>query len=64
MNVKIPVVRVVCGNEKCQHMCDDPAIEINFYTKDIHYVCPKCKKDSKVSLMMESKPLPRMRVKR
>lgn len=64
MKVSIPKITVICGNKKCRHMCDDPALEINFSLGEIHYYCPECGDDNKISMIPESKPLPKIRISR
>ena len=53
-------ITVVCAN--CRHHDSDPNVEINFRDGMIYYMCPECKKESKISLQVKNKPLPRSRV--
>lgn len=36
-------------------------IEINFFTKEIYFNCPLCKKINKMKLYEDSRPLPKIR---
>ena len=53
------VITVVCAH--CRNHNKEPILEINFRDGVIYYMCPECKKESKISLKAESKPLPRIR---
>ncbi|KKL18896.1 hypothetical protein LCGC14_2470940 [marine sediment metagenome] len=53
------VITVVCAH--CRHHEKEPIIEINFRDGLIYFMCPECKKESKISLKAESKPLPKLR---
>lgn len=64
MPVNIPKVTAVCANEKCRDHNNEPVLEINFSTKELVYVCPKCGEMSKLSLINEATPLPRSRIGR
>lgn len=61
MSVDIPKIIAVCGNKKCREVDKEPAIEMNFYTGEIVYVCPKCGHDSKINLIQEATPFPKSR---
>ncbi len=52
-------ITVVCS--KCRHHDKEPNLEINFRDGKIYYICPECKKESKILLETENKPLPRIR---
>lgn len=52
-------ITVVCSH--CRNHDKDPNIEINFKDGVIYYICPECKKESKISLKAEGKPFPKMR---
>ena len=52
-------ITVVCSH--CRNHDKDPNIEINFREGVIYYMCPECKKESKIGLKVENKPLPRIR---
>ncbi len=52
-------ITVVCAH--CRHHDKDPNIEINFRDGVVYYLCPECKKESKISLAAEAKPLPKVR---
>lgn len=54
-------ITVVC--EHCRHHDIDPNIEINIKDGMIYYLCPKCKKESKVKLKVENKPYPKIRTR-
>lgn len=58
-----PKIRVICGNKKCRELNVEPVLEINFFTKDIVYICPKCGEESKFSLFKEARPFPKTRVR-
>ena len=64
MKADIPQIRVTCGNPKCREVNNDPTIEINFFTQQVVYVCPKCGEDSKIGLKAEAKPFPKTRLGR
>jgi len=53
------VITVVCAH--CRNHNQEPVIEINFRDGVIYYMCPECKKESKISLKADAKPLPRIR---
>ena len=53
------IITVVCGH--CRKHDSDPTIEINFRDGKIYYMCPKCKKESKIELKAENKPFPKTR---
>jgi len=52
-------ITAVCSH--CYNHDNDPNIEMNFREGVVIYLCPECKKESKISLKVENKPLPRMR---
>ena len=54
-------IRVVCSNKKCRYSDASPVIEINFYSQDIMYVCPRCGQESSMYLQPQSQPLPKTR---
>jgi len=54
VDIKLMRITAVCSN--CIHNNSDPNIEINFSEQSIYYMCPKCKKESKISLQIQSKP--------
>lgn len=51
---------VVCG--QCRNHDSDPVIEINFRDGVMYYMCPECKKESKIQLKAESIPFPKTRI--
>jgi len=53
------IITVVCLH--CRYHDNNPNIEINFRDGNIYYICPKCKKESKISLKAENKPYPKSR---
>lgn len=61
-NPKTMVVTAVCGKADCHFSCEHPAIEINFSTSEIYYLCPKCRHMNKLRLKLDPPaPLPRIR---
>ena len=54
-------ITTVCFH--CRYHDTDPNIEINFRDGVIYYMCPECKKESKINLKAENKPLPKIRVR-
>jgi hypothetical protein len=54
-------ITVVCAH--CRNHDKDPQIEINFRDGVVYYMCmdPECKKENKIGLKAENKPLPRIR---
>lgn len=52
-------ITVVCKH--CRDSNNDPHLEINFREGKIYYTCPECRKESSVSLKVESKPYPKSR---
>lgn len=61
-NSNLSRIRAVCGNKKCRDVSKDPAIEFNFFTGEIIYICPSCGQDSKISLRVQAAPLPKTRM--
>jgi len=55
-------ITVVCSY--CRNHDKEPIMEINFKEGIIYYMCPECKKESKIELVAKSKPLPRIRSSR
>lgn len=55
-------ITVVCSH--CRFHDKDPNIEINFRDNKIYYMCPQCKKESFVSLIVANKPLPKTKIRR
>lgn len=55
-------ITVVC--EKCHNHDKEPAIEINFRDSTIYYLCPICKKDSRIVLKVGAAPFPKTRLQR
>ena len=53
------VIVAVCAH--CRHHDRESNLEINFRDGMIYHMCPKCKKESKISLKADAKPLPRIR---
>ena len=49
-------ITTVCGS--CRYHDKDANIEINFRDGNIYYLCPKCKKESKINLIAQAQPLP------
>lgn len=52
-------ITVVCAH--CRNHDNDPNIEINFKDGMVYYICTECKKESKISLIAPSRPLPKSR---
>ena len=52
-------ITAVCSH--CRNHDKEPNLELNFKDGAIYYVCPECKKESKIVLKAESKPLPKLR---
>jgi len=52
-------ITVVCAH--CRYHDKDSNVEINFKDGMIYYMCPKCKKESRIKLQADSKPLPKIR---
>ncbi len=52
---------VICSH--CYYHDKEPILEINFRDGRIYYMCPECKKESKINLVAENKPLPRIRTR-
>jgi hypothetical protein len=50
---------VVCG--KCHKKSTNVPFEINFFTKEIYYLCPFCNDNNVMSLRKEAVPLPRIK---
>jgi hypothetical protein len=48
---------VVCFH--CRYHDSDPNIEINFREGVIYYLCPECKKESKIKLKADILSLPK-----
>ena len=55
-----PKITAVCGS--CRNHNSAPALEINFRDGRIYYICPECRKESKINLKAEAKPLPKPKV--
>jgi hypothetical protein len=53
------MITVVCGH--CRHHDKDPNLEINFRDGVIYYMCPECKKESKMELRIKAAPYPKLR---
>jgi len=51
------VTVAVCSH--CRYHDTEPNIEINFREGKIYYVCPKCMKESVISLKVENSPYPK-----
>ena len=52
-------ITAVCSH--CGEHNTDPQLEFNFSEGVVYYMCPECKKESKITIKAESKPLPRIR---
>jgi len=52
-------ITTVCSH--CRNHDKEPNLEINFKDGVIYYVCSECKKESKMILKAEGKPLPRLK---
>lgn len=52
-------ITAVCSH--CRHHDTDPNLEINFRDGVVYYVCEECRKESKILLKADNKPLPKMR---
>jgi len=53
------MIVVVCAH--CRNHDKEPNLEFNFREGVIYYLCPECKKESKIKLKAESIPLPKTR---
>ena len=53
------MIVVVCAH--CRNHDKEPNLEFNFREGVIYYLCPECKKESKISLKADGKPLPKLR---
>jgi hypothetical protein len=52
-------ITTVCSH--CRNHDKEPNLEINFKDGVIYYVCPECKKESKIMLKAEGKALPKLK---
>ena len=52
-------ITVVCGH--CRNHDKDPNLEINFKDGAVYHICSECKKENKIVLKAEGKPLPKLR---
>ena len=52
-------ITTVCGH--CRNHDKDAKIEINFRDAIIYYMCPECKKESKLELRAKETPFPKSR---
>ena len=56
-------MRIYCVCQCGEHTEEEATIEINFSDECIYFLCPKCRKENKVTLKPPDNSLPRIRLK-